>query len=189
MNSGRNALPGWFRGTAAVAGLVVMALLTTACSVEQSIGAPSCNEGGSALIVAQSVPTASQIPCFDPLPDGWEVATVNVNQDRTVVTLDSDRAGDSAAILRFEERCDTADAVPAPSDLPAADRYDSITSATPSFEGARYYVFPGGCVSWAFDFDSGASATEAIAVAGALMLISREDFNAIIRESFIDEEI
>jgi hypothetical protein len=166
-----------------------MALPAAACSVQQTLGAPSCDDGNSALIVAQSVPTASQVPCLGPLPDGWEVTTVNVNQDRTVVTLDSDRAGDSAAILRFEQRCDTADAVPAPSDQPAADRYDSITSATPSFEGARHYVFPGGCVSWAFDFESGASATDAIAVAGALMLISREDFNATIRESFIDEEI
>ena len=189
MNSAGNGFPGLFRGTATVAGLVVMALLTTACSVQQTVGAPSCNEGGSALIVAQSVPTASQIPCLDPLPDGWNVATVSVNQDRTVITLDSDRAGDSAAILRFEERCDISEAVPAPSDLPAAERYDVVVSATPSFEGARYYIFPGGCVSWTFDFDSGTSATEAITVAGALMLISREDFNAIIRESFIDEEI
>ena len=189
MNSASNTHSGSLRATAAVAGLVVMVLLAGACSVEQAIGAPNCSEGGSALVVAQSVPTASQIPCLDPLPDGWEVATVNVNQDRTVITLDSDRAGDGAAILRFAHRCDITEAVQAPSDLPAADRYDSITSAAPSFEGARYYVFPGGCVSWTFDFDSGASATEAIAVAGALMLVSREDFNAIIRDSFIDEEI
>ena len=189
MIPGSNALWGSFRGAAAVAGLVAVAVLTASCSVQQSIGAPSCSEGGSALIMAQSVPTASQIPCFEPLPDGWEVATVNVNQDRTVITLDSDRAGDSAAILRFEERCDITEAVSAPSDQPAADRFDSIITATPSFQGARYYVFPGGCVSWVFDFDSGASATESVAVAGALMLISRDDFNAIIRESFIDEEI
>ena len=189
MNSGSNTISGSFRGTAAVTGLIVVALLTSTCSVQQTVGAPSCARGASALIVVQSVPTASQIPCLDPLPDGWEVATVNVNQDRTVITLDSDRAGDSAAILRFEERCDITEAVQAPSDVPAADRYDSITSAAPSFEGARYYVFPGGCVWWAFDFDSGTSATEAIAVAGALVLVSRDDFNAIIRESFIDEEI
>jgi len=174
--------------TILIAGVVGLAAVASSCSVQQTVGAPWCQGAGSLLIMAQSVPTASQIPCLEPLPDGWQVVTVNVNQDRTVVTLDSDRAGDGAAVLRFEEECDVTEAVQAPTDQLSADRYDAIVTATPSFEGERFYVFPGGCVRWAFDFDSGTSATEAIAVAEILVLISRVDLNASVRESFIDEE-
>ncbi|MDX2378199.1 MAG: hypothetical protein QNM02_00385 [Acidimicrobiia bacterium] len=180
---------GLLRRTAIITGSIAAGLLAVACSVQETIPAPGCVDGASGLIMAQSVPTASQLPCFTQLPDGWKVVTVNVNQDRTVVTLDSDRAGDGAAVLRFEERCDVGEAVPAPGHLGSAQRYDLVVSAAPSFEGRRYYVFPGGCVWWAFDFDSGTSATEAVALAEALVLISREDLNASVRESFIDEEI
>ena len=173
---------------AAVA-LCVAAPAVAACSVENTLPPPYCFEEGSGLIVAQSVPSASQIPCFGDLPAGWNFSTVLVNEERTVVTLDSDRVGDGAAVLRLEESCDTTGAVASPSDQPAADRYDMIERLRPGLRAEQFYVFPGGCVSWTFDFDSGTSATEAVAVDDALVLVSRVDLNEAVRESFIDEEI
>lgn len=185
----RDSAGGALRRAALVAASIAVALLSVACSVQDTVPAPTCEGDGSGLIVAQSVPTSSQFPCLKPLPEGWKVVTVNVNQDRSVITLDSDRAGEGAAVLRFEEQCDVTGAVQAPSHLASASRYDVVVSATPNFEGRRYYVFPGGCAWWDFDFDSGASATEAVTVALTLLLISRDDLNAGIRESFIDVEI
>jgi hypothetical protein len=159
------------------------------CSVEQTLPPPSCRDGGSGLIVAQSVPSASQIPCFEDLPAGWTFASVLVNEDHTVVRLDSDRVGDDAAVLRLDETCDTSAAVPAPSDQPAAERYDEIDQLQPGLRAARYYVFPGGCVWWTFDFDSGTSATQAVAIDDSLVLVSRADLNEAIRREFVDEEL
>ena len=103
------------------------------CSVEQTLPPPNCFTGGSGLIVAQSVRSATQVPCLLDLPAGWTVATVQVNEHHSVVTLDSDRAGEGAAVLRLEEACDVTAAVSAPSDLPPAERFDLIERVQPSF--------------------------------------------------------
>jgi hypothetical protein len=161
----------------------------TGCSVEQTLPPPDCEEGGTGLIVAQSVPTASQIPCLLTLPTGWSVTRVKVNENHSEVVFNSDRAGDDAATMRLDDGCDVRHTVSAPSDLPAADRYDYVERLQPSFRGERYYVFPGGCVWWRFAFDSGASATEAVAITEALLLVSREDLQRNVRDSFIDEDI
>jgi hypothetical protein len=169
---------------------VVLAVVpAAACSVEETLPPPDCEDGGSGLIVAQSVPTATQIPCFQDLPAGWSFASVLVNEQHSVVTLDSDRVGEGAAVLRLDDTCDVSNAVAAPTDQTAAERYDEIERLEPGLRANQYYVFPGGCVWWTFDFDSGTSATEAVAVGDALVLVSRAELNASIRETFIDEEI
>lgn len=178
------------RGLLAAAVVAAVALVATACSVERSINAPYCEgERSSLLIVAQSVSTASQVPCLTTLPTGWSVTTVRVNEHHTVITFDSDRAGEGAAVLSFEESCDVTESVSAVSDLPAADRYDFVESVSPSYEAVRSYVFPGGCVLWNFDFDDGTSATESVAIGNTLLLLSRRDLNDNIRDVFIDEEL
>ena len=169
---------------------VAVAIMTTAasCAVDQALPPPKCEGGSAALIVAQSVPTAMQIPCLDRLPDGWSVASVSVNQERSGVRLASDRAGDNAATLHLVAECDTSAAVSAPSDLSEAERYDQIDRLEP-FRASRFYIFAGGCVSWTFDFDRDTSATESVAIGDALQLRSRQVLNDSIRETFIDEEI
>jgi len=169
--------------------IAIVGLATAACSVEQTLPPPDCEEGGTALIAAQSVSSATQIPCLLPIPTGWSVARVKVNENHSEVVFDSDRAGSSAAVMRLDDGCDVRHTVSAPSELPAADRYDYVERLQPSFRGERYYVFPGGCVWWQFTFDSGVSATEAVAIGEALALVSREDLRQNVRDSFIDEEI
>ncbi|MCH7789662.1 MAG: hypothetical protein IH940_09490 [Acidobacteria bacterium] len=159
-----------------------------ACSVDEALIAPEC-DGGSGLIAAQSVPSAQLLPCFDSLPDGWSYATVHIDQNGTKVRLDSDRAGESAAVLSFDEQCDIGDAVAVPSNFDGADRFDAIERVQPGFRSRIYYRFDGGCVSWEFDFDSGTSATESIALEESLSLLTRESVNEGLRESFIDEEL
>ena len=164
-------------------------VVVAGCAVDRALPAPRCADGGSALIVAQSVPTASQIPCLESLPDGWLVASVSIDHDGTVVRLDSDRAGDDAATLRLEAECDVSNAVSSVTEFPTVARFDRIDRLEPGFRAARYYVFPGGCVSWSFDFDDDASATESVAIGETLGLVSREALNDSLRETFIDEEI
>ena len=50
---------------------------------------------------------------------GWRVADVAVNNGRTVITLDHDRAGSGAAVLRLAAVCDsTGTRVVGPTPLP-----------------------------------------------------------------------
>ena len=168
---------------------VLVAVGFTGCSVEQTLPPPHCEQSGSGLIVAQSVPTASQLPCLTDLPAGWSFATVRINEHHSTITMDSDRAGEGAAVLRFEDSCDVSGAASVPSELPPAERYDAIEQVRPSFRAERFYVFEGGCVFWTFDFDKGVSATESVAIGDGLALVSRAELQQSVSESFLDEEI
>ncbi|MDH3295602.1 MAG: hypothetical protein OER95_14885 [Acidimicrobiia bacterium] len=169
--------------------ILVLGPLAVACSMEETLPPPRCAGGGSELIVAQSVPTAELVPCLGILPDGWTVDRVRVDQDGSLVRLDSDRAGFGAARLLFRRQCDTADAVPVPTDQNEAVAYEAIGRIRPGFLGRRIYVFDGGCVVWEFDFDPDASATLAIDLQARLTLVPRSEINQSIRENFIDEEL
>ena len=52
-----------------------------------------CSDLEPLWLMAQSVPSASLVPCVQLLPVGWTVAEVAVNNGRSVITLDHDRAG------------------------------------------------------------------------------------------------
>jgi hypothetical protein len=140
------------------------------------------------LIATQSVPTAQLVPCFNDLPDGWSFASVVINQSGTVVRLDSDRAGDDAATFRFEDACDSADGVSRPHPREDVEQTESIERLQP-FRARIYQRFDGGCVTWIFDFDRGAPATETVAVEEVVEFWTRSDLNDIVRDTFIDEDI
>ena len=160
-----------------------------ACSPDQALPPPSCAQGETAILVAQSVPSAALVPCFDPLPDGWEATSVDIGDDGTTIVFDSDRAGEAAARFRYAEACDIGAAVDARSALPHTRRFDLIESVTPAFRAQRFFVFEGGCMWWDFDFDDGVTATLSVELGERLNSVTRDDLNDSIRESFIDEEV
>jgi hypothetical protein len=74
-----------------------------------------CGDLEPLWLMAQSVPSASLVPCVRSLPVGWSVANVTVNDGRSVLTLDHDRAGDGALVVRLTAACAPAGAVEGPS--------------------------------------------------------------------------
>lgn len=169
--------------------LVAGCAVVTSCSVEQTLPPPRCEDEGSGLIVAQSVPDAELVPCLLDLPAGWEIDGVRIDDDGTRVRLDSDRAGDDAAVLHYTSSCDRGAAVAIPTDQVGAERYEHIERLTPGFRADRYYVFGGGCVRWRFDFDDGAQAGLSVQLDPSLVLVRRDDINEAIREIFVDEDL
>jgi hypothetical protein len=169
--------------------LIVITGLLAACSLEDALPHPDCVAGGSGLIVAQSVPRAELVPCLGPIPDGWSIESVTVDQDGSTLWLDSDRAGDGAARLLYRPECPLDGAVAVPTDHSGALAFEQVERIRPGFRADRVYVFGGGCVRWEFDFDPGASATLSIELRNALTLMPRSVLNDSIRETFIDEEL
>ncbi len=172
-----------------VGSLALLAASASACSIEDTQPMPSCEEGGTANIGAQSVPTAELVPCLDPLPAGWEVDNVRVDQDGMLVRFDSDRAGDDAALFHYTATCEIGDAVSTPSEQEGAERFEHVERIEPGFRAQRYYVFEGGCIWWEFDFDRDATAALAIDLGDRLQTITRDALNELVRESFIDVEL
>jgi tRNA A-37 threonylcarbamoyl transferase component Bud32 len=95
-------------------------------------------------LMAQSVPSASLVPCVQLLPVGWSVAEVAVNNGRSVITLDHDRGGRAALVVRLTAACDLAGAKKVSSEVPGASRWYRARDAT------RIYDFAGGCVTQRF---------------------------------------
>jgi hypothetical protein len=108
----------------------------------------SCGDLEPLWLMAQSVPSASQLPCVRTLPIGWSVAEVAVNDGRSVLTLDHDRAGDRALEVRLAATCDPGNAVEGPSPVTGVRHFQRIESSTGGGFGATWYDrFPGGCVT------------------------------------------
>jgi tRNA A-37 threonylcarbamoyl transferase component Bud32/membrane-associated phospholipid phosphatase len=137
---------------AAIVGLLVLAALNTKVifnneeAVATSLGVKDvgCSDLEPLWLMAQSVPSASLIPCLQLVPVDWTVAEVAVNNGRSVITLDHDRAGSGAMVVRLTAACDLAGATEVTSEQRGATRWYRARDNT------RAYKFPGGCVTQRF---------------------------------------
>ena len=97
--------------------------------------------------MAQSVPSSSLVPCLRSLPTGWMVGRVTVNNGRSVILLDHDRAGAGVVTLRLTAACAPQGATEVTADQPQIRRYQRVDRLAPRFEATRFDLFPGGCVT------------------------------------------
>jgi tRNA A-37 threonylcarbamoyl transferase component Bud32 len=112
-----------------------------------NIGSIDCAGLEPLWLQAQAVPSASLVPCVRYLPVGWSVAEVAVNNGRSLITLDHDRAGDRALVVRLTAACEPIGAVEGPSAHPGVRHYQGMESTTGEFAATWYDQFPGGCVT------------------------------------------
>jgi tRNA A-37 threonylcarbamoyl transferase component Bud32/membrane-associated phospholipid phosphatase len=97
------------------------------------------------LLMAQSVPTASLVPCVEILPAGWTLGDVVVGNERSRFTLTSDRGG--VLVAELTASCDLAGSAELTSERPGARRYLRIERTAAGVAMTRTYTFPGGCVT------------------------------------------
>jgi hypothetical protein len=142
---------------------------------------PACRHhgrDGNALMVlmAQAVPSATQLPCVELLPAGWSVSDVFVRNGRARFALDSDRVGPHAVQVVLEQFCTLGKVTRVPSDHEGTRRYQEVISIEPGrrYRGAVHYVFPGGCVTYRLDFRSDEQARPLGEVSLALGFVSRD---------------
>ena len=115
--------------------------------------APECRETSDQLILmAQSVPSATRIPCIRSLPLGWGFVEMDVRRGSSTIALSSDRAGLLAVEVKLQAGCETDGATRVPSDEPGVRQFERIPPSFDRYSGTRYFVFEGGCVTYEFDF-------------------------------------
>jgi hypothetical protein len=162
------------------------AISLAACSNPVSRITPFCTRPDQSIFVllAQSVPSATQLPCVSELPAGMTYAGSDVSSGQARFWLDSDRGGIHAVEVSLRRSCDTTDAVeeqPAP-DEAGTQVFVRPDSLKPSFTGARFLLFEGGCIGYTFHFGSGAPSTLAIEAIEALSLLPRATVVADVRK-------
>jgi membrane-associated phospholipid phosphatase len=146
-------------------------------------GTPECGTGNLMILTAQSVPDAVAVPCIEKLPAGWELGGMRIKRHRTTFWLDSDVAGDRAVEVRLTrpEDCDVSAAMPVPSDAVGLQRFEQPEQLPPALKSTRYYLFPGGCVTYRMEFDDEAPASAIFDVDDALGFQSRDELVAEVR--------
>jgi hypothetical protein len=96
-------------------------------------------------LLAQSVPSASLVPCVRTLPAGWDGGD-REGQERLVGIHAGPRPGFPGGSVRLTATCTTSGAAQRPSGQPGVRRYERA-DATGSGQLTWYTVFPGGCVT------------------------------------------
>ena len=145
---------------------------TDATLTPLATASPGCDELEPLWLEAQSVPSASLVPCVRSLPDGWSRGAANVRNGWSKFTLDHDRLGKPALVVRLTATCDTAGAIPTPSDQPGTRTYER-TEPGRSTPTTSYTVFTGGCVTTRFSSTSNGDATLIDEAASAIGLTTR----------------
>jgi tRNA A-37 threonylcarbamoyl transferase component Bud32/membrane-associated phospholipid phosphatase len=136
--------------------------------------APTCGTGHSIILAAQAVPSAALVPCAGPLPAGWSLNDgADITNGHATFWLDSDVAGGQALGITLSETCDLSGATQVRSDQPGTRRFDRPLSQQPQSPELRFYTFPGGCVSYQFNFAGGGSALLASQASGGVRFMPR----------------
>jgi hypothetical protein len=158
----------------------------TGCAGDSTVitAEPLCSDGsGNAdngvILMAQSVPTAMSVPCISAaLPLGWNFHHLDARNGVSRFWLDSDRDGQQAVEVRLTESCSTGGTTTVPSDREGMTRRERVDRMSPTYAGARYYLFDGGCLTFVFRLD-GDSAGEALGVSSQVVgVVARADLAA-----------
>lgn len=171
------------RLSSSIAALFTMAFLVPACgAVLPSV--PECSTARRLAIVAQSVPTASYVPCLVALPEGWEVTGFDAESGHTRFSMVPDRGGRRTVEIELAERCDVAGATPEPARSEGARTYLRLSSISPRYAGTLFDVFAGGCVRYRFDFDRGPHIPLMEELRGAVALFPRRELELDLRRRY-----
>ena len=177
-------------------GASVVAALLSGCTASLNTGwptlsAPGClrpyhvrpdNLDGSLVLSAQSVPSASLVPCLRRLPAGWSVHNFQAQQGHSQISLVLGMPNTNTVTVALAAACDIGDARPTPTDEPGTRRFDKRDADAPGYRGTRIYTFPGGCATYRFDFAAGASQMLATAVDSGVGFMSRAVLVRYVRD-------
>lgn len=140
-------------GAAVAAMLAAVGTLTGCASSQNTV--PRCGDSERLAIIAQSVPTASYVPCILRLPQGWDASAFDPKTGGTRFLLTSDRAPDQPVTVELTSRCVVTGDSPEPARADGVLTYMRPTSTSPIYAGILFDVFPGGCVVYRFGFTRG----------------------------------
>jgi tRNA A-37 threonylcarbamoyl transferase component Bud32 len=179
------------RRVALAAGLVVSLVVAVSTTVflltprdSEIPFSPTCEAQTVSVLMAQSVPTATAVPCIEAIPAGLSFDRATARNGEARFWLNSDRAGDEAVLVTLAAGCDTSGARPVSTDEAGAERFDVDPAASSSGSGPdRFYRLPGGCVTYDFSGPARTDSELTASVGDALGFLARDELVA-----YVDEE-
>jgi hypothetical protein len=142
---------------------------------------PRCSSIERLGLIAQSVPTAGYIPCITRLGTGWHSDELVIRNGATTFELVSDRAENHPVRVAFRSGCDVAGGAPVPPRTLGGRSYLALHTISPRVTGTLYDVFPGGCVTYGFDFQRGPHIALMADLQSSVGLLARVELDRSLR--------
>jgi tRNA A-37 threonylcarbamoyl transferase component Bud32/membrane-associated phospholipid phosphatase len=173
------AIQRWsFRRLALIVFTVVVVVVATSTGVSLLFPSratalrPACGSGRTMQLMAQSVPSATRLPCVRSLPVGWVVGSERIVRDRATFTLEFDFGLGQP---------------PGPGEGALLNPVTvTLTATCPPTEGdspIQILRFDGGCVTYETSIPDDAAAIPSFDTGGGLSFVERADL-----VTFVDEE-
>jgi hypothetical protein len=154
--------------------VLLLSLLVSACSTESSEEwrrgpIPTCDttSRGRLLLMAQSVPDASLIPCLTELPPGWEFSRAFSRSDESSLMFETDTFDLDVDVILLPS-CEVAEARLVDSSRPETQLFISADGIAYSF------VFDGGCIRFEYETRQLAESREGRALMDAIPFMTRD---------------
>jgi hypothetical protein len=110
---------------------------------------PGCSNLEPLWLLAESVPSASMIPCLEVLPAGLVFNDVRINGDGArfrFTRMEGEDGRTQALVAWLHPSCDLTGSSQVHTDEPGAQRFERVERDGSTSTIVRTYVFPGGCV-------------------------------------------
>src|SRR5262245_57012933 len=136
------------------------------------------------VLMAQSVPSSTLLPCIRALPAGWTYGGSDVNSGSARFWLDSDRAGMHAVEVELDASCSVVGALEVTNSTSETGVRDYLRELVlHPYSANRYFTFPGGCVTYRYRFGGAADPILALEADEALTFGERSAVVAKVQQS------
>jgi hypothetical protein len=166
---------------------VAAAVLATGCG--SSAGDPvrvlTCTPAEDRLdkrmvLMAQSVPTASAVPCMRVALDDWFLDDLDSWDGRTRIEF-SRLIDEFALTIELTRTCDHGGATETATDQPGTRRFDERIRTGGSYRDQRFYLLPGACMAYTFALTGTGAEQAADDISRAIALIGRDQLADQVR--------
>jgi hypothetical protein len=172
-----------------IAVLVAVAAMVLAAGCGESLGNPvrilPCAPSGDQLnkqmvLMAQSVPTASAVPCMRTELDDWFLDDLESWDGRTKIEFS--RLIDQVALtIMLTSTCDRGGASETATDQPGTRRFDERIRTGGSYRDRRFYLLPGACMAYEFNLTGAGTEEAAEEISRAIGFVSRDQLADQVR--------
>jgi hypothetical protein len=158
---------------------VAAAVLAAGCgsAIDNPLGVLPCTPSNTHLdkgmvLMAQSVPTASAVPCMRTELDDWFLDDLDSWDGRT--RIEFSRLIDQVALtIELTATCDRGGATETASEQPGTRRFDERIRTGGTYRDRRFYLLPGACLAYTFALTGTGAEEAAEDISRAIGFVSR----------------
>jgi hypothetical protein len=144
---------------------------------------PSDEPSGTHILLAQSVPTASAVPCLRSETGDWVMTNVEVRDGLGRIELSHRYGDEDTATLELTAECDVSDAHEVASQFEGVRRDTRELTRAGRYASESFYVYPGACTWLRFHLTGDGARLRSAEITGALSFVSRDHIDRQIREA------